>query len=52
MKVMKGPLKRLEVNHVMSVKDSGALSKMFLLERRECFRKKPPPNFDVKKKKH
>lgn len=49
---MKSPLKRLEYNKAMSHKDPGTLSKFFVLEVRNQFRKNPPAGIDVRKFKH
>jgi hypothetical protein len=44
---MRSPLKRLEMNRALSVKDPASLSKMLVLQKREQFRRNPPPNSDV-----
>lgn len=44
---MKAPIKRLEMNRVLYVKDVNTLNKLFVLERREQFRKNPPAGLDV-----
>ena len=44
---MKGPMKRLELNKALYARDVGSLSKFYVLERREAFRKNPPPGLDV-----
>ena len=44
---MKNVLKRLEMNKFISHKDPNTLSKMFILERREHFRKNIPQGLDV-----
>ena len=49
-KVMRGPIKRLENNKVLYVRDVNTINKLFVLERREQFRKDPPNNLDVKRK--
>ena len=45
---MKSPLKRLEYNKALTNKDPGALSKGFVLEKREQFRRNPPIGLDVR----
>ena len=45
---MKSPIKRLEMNKVSTVKEPASLTKMFVLERRESFRRNPPTGLDVK----
>ncbi len=45
--VMRGAVKRLEMNRVATVKDPGCLTKMFVLEKRESFRRNPPEGLDV-----
>jgi hypothetical protein len=46
---MKSPLKRLEYNRILTNKDPNSLSKGFVLEKREQFRKNPPGGIDVRK---
>ena len=46
-KVIKGPLKRLELNRAMYAKDIDSLSKFYVLQQRELFRKKQQPGIDV-----
>lgn len=46
---MRGPLKRLEMNRAMShTQDPTQMNKLLVLQRRELFRKSPPPGTDVK----
>ena len=45
--MMKTVLKRLEMNKFITNKDPNSLSKMFILERREYFRKNIPQGLDV-----
>ena len=45
--VMRGPVKRLEMNRIQTVKDPGCLTKMFVLEKREGFRRNTPEGLDV-----
>lgn len=44
---MKSPLKRLEINRIVTNKDPNSLSKLFILDRRDQFRKNPPSGLDV-----
>ena len=41
------PLKRLEMNRVFTIKDPNALSKIFILQNRESFRKSASYSTDV-----
>ena len=45
--MIKGPIKRLEQNKVFYVKDINSLNKLYVLDRREQFRKNPPAGLDV-----
>ena len=45
--MMRTPLKRLEMSRVLSVKDPNLLNKIQILNRREEFRRNPPPGLDV-----
>ena len=45
--MIKGPLKRLELNRAMYAKDIDSLSKFYVLQQRDVFRKKQPPGSDV-----
>jgi hypothetical protein len=44
------PLKRLEMNRVFTIKDPNALSKIFILQNRESFRKSASYSTDVNTK--
>lgn len=44
---MRMPLKRLEMNRVFTIKDPNALSKIFILQNRESFRKSASYSTDV-----
>jgi len=45
--MMRGAVKRLEINKIATVKDPSFLTKMFVLEKREWFRRNPPEGLDV-----
>lgn len=47
---MKCPLKRLELNKVLFIRDPSSINKLQILDKREQFRRDPPQNFDSKKK--
>ncbi|CAF0760948.1 unnamed protein product [Brachionus calyciflorus] len=47
--VMRSPLKRLEINRILSIKDPGTLSKLAILTRREEFRKNIAPGMDSRR---
>lgn len=46
-KVMRSPMKRLEMNRISTAKEPAYLTKYFILERREFFRRNPPEGLDV-----
>ena len=46
---MKTVLKRLEMNKFLNIKDPNTLSKIYILERREQFRRNRPVDVDVRK---
>ena len=44
---MKVPIKRLEASKAFFVRDLNSLNMFYVLERREQYRKNPPPGLDV-----
>lgn len=47
--MIRNPLKRLEMNRVLSVRDPGSLHKFAILTRRDVFRKNVAPSMDSRR---
>ena len=47
--MMRSPMKRLDMNKIKTVKDPHALTKLFILDRREFFRRNPPEGLDQRR---